>query len=298
MSMTTARRSIVTAVLLPAALLIGAPVASAQAPTAPADKVISLTSQQLTDAGFPEKPNVTGWGGGGTAALPTNSAAPWADVVITGKAPAFTVPGQLLTMSRFMPTTTTGTGTFKELNITTVVTSDRTYSLHFQLGYPGLYGYRVGYSTTGTSPEFVGFQFQFTTTGTATVTPKGSSSAVMLSAKQLTKAGFTKTANVTGWGGTATLSTSKAKAGTPVKISGTAPKELTPGSVLTLERFTATDKKGSGSFAPVGNVTTTVQEDGTFALTFEINEVGRYGYTLGAGVNDQWVGIEFQLKTT
>ncbi|MEI6362783.1 MAG: hypothetical protein WCP95_11670 [Actinomycetes bacterium] len=298
MTTTTARRTIVAAVLMPAALLLAAPSALAASPAAPTDKVIALTSQQLTDAGFPEKPNLTGWGGGGTASLPTNSAAPWADVIINGKAPAFTSPGQLLTMSRFMPTTTTGTGTFKELNITTVVKSDRTYSMHFQLGFPGLYGYRVGYSTTGTSPEFVGFQFQFTTTGTATGTPKGSASAVTLTSKQLTKAGFTKTANVVGWGGTATLSTSKAKAGTPVKISGTAPKEVVPGTVLTLKRFAATDKKGSGSFAPVGDVTTTVQEDGTFSLTFEINELGRYGYTLGTGLNDQWVGIEFQLKTT
>jgi hypothetical protein len=201
-------------------------------------------------------------------------------------------------MERFMPTTTTGTGTFKTLNITTVVKSDRTYSLHFQLGYPGLYGYRVGYSTTGSSPEFVGFQFQFTTTGTATTAPKGSSSAVILNAKQLSRAGFTKTPNVTAWGGTATLSTSKAKAGTPVTISGTAPKQITPGTVLTLERFAATDKKGSGSFSPVGDITTTVQEDSTFSLTFEINELGRYGYTLGAGVGEEWVGIEFQLKTT
>lgn len=289
------RRVIVSAVLVPAALLMSVPAASA---VSPADPVIPLTSQQLTDAGFPDKPNVTAWGGGGTASLPANSAAPWADVVISGKAPAFTNPGQLLTMQRFLPTTTTGTGTFKTLNITTVVKSDRTYSLHFQLGYPGLYGYRVGYSTTGASPEFVGFQFQFTTTGTATTSPKGSSSAVILSAKQLTRAGFTKTPNVTGWGGTATLSTNKAKAGTPVTISGTAPKEVAPGTVLTLERFAATDKKGSGSFAPVGDVTTTVQEDGTFSLTFEINEIGRYGYTLGAGIGEQWVGIEFQLKTT
>jgi hypothetical protein len=289
------RRVIVSAALVPAALLISIPAASA---ASPADPVIPLTSQQLTDAGFPDKPNVTAWGGGGTASLPTNSAAPWADVVISGKAPAFSTPGQLLTMQRFLPTTTTGTGTFKPLNITTVVKSDRTYSLHFQLGYPGLYGYRVGYSTTGASPEFVGFQFQFTTTGTATRSPKGSSSAVILSAKQLTRAGFTKTPNVTGWGGTATLSTNKAKAGTPVTISGTAPKEVTPGTVLTLERFAATDKKGSGSFSPVGDVTTTVQEDGTFSLTFEINETGRYGYTLGAGISEQWVGIEFQLKTT
>ena len=41
-----------------------------------------------------------------------------------------------------------------------------------------------------------------------------------------------------------------------------------------------------------------VRPDGTFLLAFEINEKGRFGYTLGAGLNQQWVGIEFQLKTT
>ena len=291
--MVTKRITATLAVAASFTLLVGVTGAAA----APAAKVIPLTSQQLTDAGFPTTPNTTAWGGG-TAALPSNSAAPWADVIITGKAPSSTVPGQLLTMERFLPTTTTGTGTFDELNITTVVRADRSYSLHFQLGFPGLYGYRVGYATTGSSPEFIGFQFQFTTTGNASKTPKGSSAAVTLNGKQLAKAGFTKTANVVGWGGTATLSTSKAKAGTPVTISGTAPKSVAPGTVLTLERFTATDKKGSGSFAPVGDVTTVVQADGTFSLTFEVNETGRYGYTLGAGVGEEWIGIEFQLKTT
>ena len=37
---------------------------------------------------------------------------------------------------------------------------------------------------------------------------------------------------------------------------------------------------------------------GTFELTFEVNQPGRYGYTLGAGLNEEWIGIEFQLKTT
>jgi hypothetical protein len=48
----------------------------------------------------------------------------------------------------------------------------------------------------------------------------------------------------------------------------------------------------------MGDVTTVVREDSTFGLTFEVNEKGRYGYTLGAGIGEQWIGIEFQLKTT
>jgi hypothetical protein len=278
--------------LVPVSLLAGASSSSA----APAETVV-LTSQQLTDAGFPTVPNTTAWSGG-TANLATSTSAQWQDVVLTGKAPASTQPGQLLTMSRFVATSTTGNGTQKPLNITTVVKADRTFALHFQLAYTGTWGYVVGYSTTGTSPELIGFQFQFTTTGSGTAAPKGSSSAVSLTAKQLEKAGFTRSANVVGWGGTATLSRHNAKAGTPVTISGTAPKELVPGTVLSLERFAATDKKGSGSFTPVGDVVTTVQPDGTFSLTFEVNEKGRYGYTLGAGISEQWVGIEFQLKTT
>lgn len=277
--------------LLPAALL--APGAAA----APGDPTVQLTSQQLTDAGFPAKPNTTAWGSG-TAVLTTNTAAQWQDVVITGKAPSQTTPGQILTMSRFVPTSTTGDGALKPLNITAVVQPDLSYVLHFQLGYPGTWGYVVGYSTAGTSPELVGFQFQFTTTGGGTATPSGSATAVELSGKKLSKAGFTKKPNVVGWGGTATLSSHRAKAGTPVTLKGTAPKELAPGTVLTLERFVPTDKKGSGSFAPVGNVATVVKPDGSFALVFEVNETGRYGYTFGAPQGQQWVGIEFQLKTT
>lgn len=264
---------------------------------APADTVVELTSAQLTEGGFPKKPNTTAWAPG-TASLPTNTAAQWEDVVMTGAAPAFTQPGQVLTMSRYQPVNTQGDGTMKPLNITAVVRPDRTFTLHFQLGYPGTYGYSVGYSTGGTSPEFVGLQFQFTTTGTSQGGPGGTSSAVQLSKRKLAAAGFTMTPNVIGWGGTAAISASKARAGAPVTIAGTAPSELPAGTVLSLERFVATDTKGSGSFEPVANVQTVVRSDGTYSLTFEVNQPGRYGYTLGAGLDQQWVGVEFQLKTT
>jgi hypothetical protein len=290
----TARRLVTAAFALAVAvsLLAGAPAATA----APDDTVV-LTSQQLTDVGFPTTPNTTAWGGG-TASLPTNSAAPWQDVIITGKAPSYTQPGQVLTMFRYVATSTTGDGRLKPLNITTVVKTDRSFSLHFQLGYSGTWGYEVGYNTGGPTPEQVGFQFQFTTTGPSTLAPKGSAFALSLTAKQLARAGFTRTPNVVGWGGTATISAHRARAGAPVTLTGTAPKELAAGTVLTLQRFVPTDKRGSGSFVPVGDVITTVQSDGTFALAFELNEPGRYGYSLGAPLNQQWLGIEFQLKTT
>jgi hypothetical protein len=271
-------------------LVVAAPASAAPAP-------VILTSQQLTDIGFPTTPNTTAWSGG-SAKLSATSAAQWVDVVVTGKAPSYTQPGQLLTMSRFVPTSTTGDGTLKPLNITTVVKADRTFALHFQLGYAGTYGYAVGYSTGGNSPETVGFQFQFTTTGSSTASPKGSSSAVSLTAKQLTAAGFTMKPNTVGWGGTASLSRHRVPAGDPITITGSAPAEVPAGTVLTLERFVPTDKKGSGSFTAVGDVITVVQSDGTFSLTFELNEPGRYGYTLGAGIGEEWVGIEFQIKTT
>lgn len=280
--------------------LVAAQPASA---SAPADKVVTLTSAQLTKAGFPKKPNTTAWKPGGTATISTNTAAQWQDVVITGKAPTFTTPGQLLTMSRFLPSDTTGSGTAKPLNITAVVQKDRSFTMHFQLGMTGTWGYSVGYLTDGLNPEFVGFQFQFTTTGSGAPAPSaGSSKALTYSSKRLAKVGFTKTANTDAWPGTATLSTSKAPAGAPVTITGTATGPVKPGTVLTLNRFVPTDRRGSGSFEPVGNVQTVVAADGTFSLTFEINEKGRYGYDIRAdlplSVTDEILVIEFQLKTT
>jgi hypothetical protein len=285
----------VVSVAVVSSALLGAQSAVA----APADKNVTLTSAQLTEQGFPTTPNVTAWGPGGSASLPTTTAAQWQDVIISGKAPTMTQPGQLLTMSRYVPTNTQGDGTLKPLNITAVVQPDRSFTLHFQLGMPGTYGYSVGYSTAGSSPELIAFQFQFATTGSGKAAPsKASSTAVELNGKKLAAAGFTKKPNVVGWGGTAAISTSKAKAGAPVTISGTAPAELKPGTTLTLQRFVPTDKKGSGHFEAVGTTSTVVKSDGTFELTFEVNQPGRFGYTLGAGLDEEWIGIEFQLKTT
>jgi hypothetical protein len=284
----------VLAVVLVSMAMLGVPPAVA----APADTSVNLTSQQLTDAGFPKAPNTVAWAPG-TASLPTTTAAQWEDVIITGRAPSFTNPGQKLTMSRYVPANTKGDGVMKPMNITAVVQPNRTFAMHFQLGLPGTYGYSVGYSTGGMSPEMVAFQFQYTTTGEVpSSTTKWSAAAVPLSGQKLAAAGFTKTPNVVGWGGTATLSTSTTRAGSPVTIAGRAPAELKPGTVLTLQRFAATDRKGSGHFEPVGNVSTVVKADGTYQLTFEVDERGRYGYTFGAGLDEQWIGVEFQLKTT
>lgn len=259
-----------------------------------APQILQLTSQQLTDSGFPKKPTT---GAGGSATLSTNTAAVWEDITISGQAPTGTKPGQLLTLYRYYPTSTTGDGEIKPLNITTPVGPKGNYSLHFQLGYPGTYGYALGYETPGPTPEMVEFTFQITTTGNATNPPAPRDTAVKLTSKQLTKAGFTKTPNVNGWGGTANLSATKVTAGSPVTISGTAPAEIKPGSLLNLARFVPSDKKGSGQISPL-NIVTRVNADQTYSLTFEINETGVYGYSLYQFVGEETVSVEFQLRTT
>lgn len=262
-----------------------------------ADSGVNLTSQQLTAAGFPKKPNLVGWEPG-TAKLSSNTAEQWQDILVTGKAPNYAPAGQLLTLQRFVPMDAQGSGEFKDLNITTHVNPNGTFALRMQLGYVGTFGYRIGYLTDSFSPEFVGFQFQVTITGDGdSAAPGGAASAVQLTGRQLAKAGFTRTPNVVGWGGTATISRSSAPAGAPITIRGTAPDFVEPGTTLRLTRFVPTDKKGSGHFEDLP-VTTKVKADRTFELTFELNVPGTFGYGLGAAQNFEWVGIEFQVTTT
>lgn len=263
---------------------------------APAASAVDLTPAQLTEAGFPKKPNTTAWGG--TATISRHRAPQWQDVIITGKAAAFTPPGQVLTMQRFVPQDTQGSGTFRDLAIETTVGADRSFTLHFQSGLPGTYGYRVGYLTDSFSPEFVGFQFQFTTTGSGpSAAQTGSPSAVELTPRQLARAGFTRDPNITGWGGTAALSSSRVQQGQSVTVSGTAPSFATPGQRLELRRFVATDRRGSGHFDPTG-IRTKVRKDGSFRVAFTPDQVGTSGYTLGYATNEEWVGIEFQVTVS
>jgi hypothetical protein len=256
---------------------------------------VTLTSAQLTDSGFPKKPNVSAWGG--TAQLGTHRAPQWTDVVIRGTAGSSTQPGQVLTMQRYIPDNAQGDGTFKPLNISTTVGADRSFVLHFQLGQSGLFGYRVGYSTDSPTPEFVGFQFQFETTGSGVPAPNtGSASAVQLTAKQLRRAGFTRVPNVVGWGGTATIARSSRAAGEPITIAGNAPQQAKAGQVLQLRQFVPTDRKGSGHFEATG-FTTKVQRNGSYSLTFTQTDPGVVGYTIGYPTKFEWIGIEFQVRT-
>jgi len=275
------------------AVLASSAVVLAGIAVAPAASAVDLTPAQLTQAGFPKKPNTTGWGG--TAAITRHRAPQWQDVIVSGKAADFTQPGQVLTMQRFVPSDTQGSGTFRDLAISTTVNPDRSFALHFQIGLPGTYGYRVGYVTDSANPEFVGFQFQFTTTGSGASTPDtGSASAVQLTPRQLARAGFTRDPNITGWGGSASLSSSRVQPGQEVTISGKAPRFANPGQRLELRQFVATDRRGSGHFDPTSG-RTKVRKDGSFRLTFTPEQDGTTGYTLGYGTNEEWVGVEFQV---
>lgn len=255
---------------------------------------VNLTSAQLKDAGFPKRANTAGWGG--TATLERHRAPQWQDVIVQGQAASFVPVGQVLTLERFVPSDTRGSGEFKELNITTTVQANRSFVLHFQLGLVGTYGYRVGYETTSESPENIAFQFQFTTTGdpngNATV---GKDSTVRLTSKQLAAAGFTKQANTVGWGAPATLSSHVVQRGQPVTVAGDAPEGTQARQQLQLMRFVATDRLGSGHFEPTG-ITTRIGQNGKFTLTFEPADAGLFGYSLGYPTAFEWIGIEFQVR--
>lgn len=260
---------------------------------APAASAVDLTPAQLTEAGFPKKPNTSAWGG--TASITQHRAPQWQDVIITGKAADSTQPGQVLRMQRYVPEDAQGNGTFRDLAISTTVGADRSFTLHFQIGLPGTYGYRVGYTTDSFSPEFIGFQFQFTTTGSGAPAPNaGSATAVTLTPRQLARAGFTRDPNITGWGGTAALRSARVQPGQAVTVSGRAPRFAEPGQRLELRQFVATDRRGSGHFDPTG-VRTKVRKDGSFRVTFTPEKNGATGYTLGYGTSEEWVGVEFQV---
>lgn len=288
------KKSLLVVLALLGSLLLAPAVQAAPKPI-PAPKAVPLTSEQLTSVGFPTTPNIVSWGG--EAKLSRSTAPVWGDITITGKASEATPVGQVLTMERFYPSDTQGSGVFKPLNITATVGADRAFRMPFQLGYPGTWGYRVGYATGGASPEVVSFQFQITTTGTAKPAPRPVPGAVAMTSKQLARAGFTKTPNVIGWGGTASITASKAVAGMPITLSGKAPSVLKPGTILQLSRFVPTDLQGSGSFVPLSGVITAVQADQSYSITFELNEKGVYGYNLGAPSGEEMITVEFQVKT-
>jgi hypothetical protein len=131
-------------------------------------KVIVYDSAKLKKEGFPKKPNLSAWEPGTAIVSPTKAAA-GQTVTITGKAPKYTKPGQVLTLQRFLPSDKKGSGDFQDLGISTTVKKDRTFEILADLGRVGTWGYRVGYDTNPDNigdigGEYISFQFQLTTT--------------------------------------------------------------------------------------------------------------------------------------
>jgi hypothetical protein len=290
-------RPLVFIAVLAAGAVLSAPAALAAGPsTEPAKKRPQLTATELADIGFTVAPNTTDWG------MPVRMSAGevprGTDIIISGKAPDRVPVGKTLRLARFYPFNKMGLGEFRPLNIKTVVGKGHRFSMRFQLGYPGVWGYHVGYETKGAAPEFFGFEFQVATPGTGKRPSRAIARPVSIDPKTLWNAGFTKVPNTSAWGGTARISTSSAKAGAPVTISGKAPASVAPGDVLALSRFIATDKRGSGHFEPLGGAETAVKSDGSYSLTMELSKRGLHGYSLGIEQGGEWVGVEFQVRTT
>lgn len=75
--------------------------------------------------------------------------------------------GQELSLRRFLPSDKKGSGTMKDLGITTTVKKDRSFEILADLSMVGTYGYQVGYETNpggDIGGETIAFQFQLTTT--------------------------------------------------------------------------------------------------------------------------------------
>lgn len=155
------------AALLGAALVISPIVMTASpASAATATKVVAYSSSELTKNGFPKKPNVEGWDPGTAVVTPTKAPA-GTTISITGKAPNYAKPGQVISLQRFFPSDKKGSGDFTDLGITTTIKKDRSFEILADLGRTGSWGYRVGYETNpggDVGGEFIGFQFQVTTT--------------------------------------------------------------------------------------------------------------------------------------
>lgn len=125
---------------------------------------------------------------------------------------------------------------------------------------------------------------------------------VMLTRAELREAGFPRRPNVTNWGnGTALLSPHRAAIGEPITITGTAPRSVKPGTVLTLQRFLPTNRKGDGAFQDLELVTTTVDTNRKFTMVARLSRPGLWGYRVGFltdGPNPEFVGFQFQARTT
>jgi hypothetical protein len=133
-----------------------------------------------------------------------------------------------------------------------------------------------------------------------------SATVIKYDSAELKAAGFPKKPNLTAWEpGTATVSPTKASAGSTVTISGKAPKIAKPGQVISLQRFFPSDRKGSGEFKDLG-ITATIKKDRSFEILADLSVLGTWGYRVGYDTNPNNVGdtggefisFQFQLTTT
>jgi hypothetical protein len=141
----------------------------------------------------------------------------------------------------------------------------------------------------------------------APVASVGSPAAADASAKKpktasakLAEQGFPLVPNTIAWvPGTAQVSSTLVSAGTEFTISGLAPFDTKPGTVLTLMRFRPSFAKVTGQMQDLG-ITGTVAKDMSFTLLPTLNLVGTWGYAVGYQTDEaqpRFVGFKFQVTT-
>ena len=125
---------------------------------------------------------------------------------------------------------------------------------------------------------------------------------VSLSQAELKEAGFPRRPNTAAWGkGTAKVNPHKASINEPITITGTAPKAIKPGTVLMMQRFLPSNKKGDGSFQDLDLITTTVEANRSFKMIANLGRPGLWGYRVGyltEGNSPEFIGFQFQARTT
>ena len=140
----------------------------------------------------------------------------------------------------------------------------------------------------------------------AAIAPVASAAApadrvVMLTQAELKDAGFPRKPNTTAWGqGTATVKPHKATTDEPIIITGTAPKVVKPGTIITMERFLPSNRKGSGTFQTLA-ITATVRPDRSFMIEANLGRPGLWGYRIGYltdSASPEFIGFQFQATTT
>lgn len=125
---------------------------------------------------------------------------------------------------------------------------------------------------------------------------------VPLTRAELREIGFPRRPNTTAWGrGTATVTPHRAAIGEAITITGTAPKSIKPGTVLFLQRFLPSNRKGDGTFQDLELITTTVDANRRFTMIAKLARPGLWGYRVGSfteGDSPEFIGFQFQARTT